>query len=73
MPASSITKILEAAAAGQTGRALELSSALLEEHPDCPYLLVSHAVLIQVQDPADEHTLEDAEESLNRARATDNN
>ena len=73
MPANSITKILEAAAAGQTAHALELSSALLKEHPDCPYLLVAHAVLIQLQDPAGEHTLEEAEASLIRAHATDNN
>ena len=71
MPSTSITKILEASAAGQTGHALALSSALLEEHPDCPYLLVSHAVLIQIQDPPGEHTHEEAEESLLRAHATD--
>jgi len=70
---TSIKSILEAAAAGKTAEALTGTIALLQERPDCPYLLVWHAVLIQVQDPVGEQTLEEAEASLLRAHATDAN
>lgn len=69
----STRSILEAAEAGRTTEALAEANALLRDHPDCPYLLVLHAVLIQVQDPTGEQTLEDAEASLLRAHATDPN
>jgi hypothetical protein len=68
-----IKSILEAAAAGRAADALAETNALLRDHPDCPYLLVWQAILIQVQDPAGAQTLEDAEASLLRAHATDSN
>jgi hypothetical protein len=68
-----IRSILEAAAVGRTAEALADTSALLRDHPDCPYLLVLHAIFIQVHDPAGGQTLEDAEASLLRAHATDAN
>lgn len=68
-----IKSILDAMAAGRSADALAATDALLGAHPDCPYLLVWRAVLIQVQDPAGKQTLEDAEASLLRAHASDPN
>lgn len=71
MPSKSMATIVEAVAADNLGQALALSSALLTEHQDCPYLFVWHAVLIQVQVPAGDHTLEEAEECLLREERQD--
>jgi len=72
---SSITmkSILEAAADGRTSEALAGTNALLGAHPDCPYLLVWQAILIQVQGPDSTQTLDDAEASLIRAHTIDPN
>ena len=65
---------LEAAGTGDVRQALEVCSALLNECPDSPYLLVWRAILIQAQDdPACSLTLQDAEQSLLRAYGTDAN
>jgi hypothetical protein len=65
---------LEAAGAGDVRQALDVCSALLNECPDSPYLLVWRAILIQAQDdPASALTLQDAEQSLLRAYGTDAN
>lgn len=68
-----VRSILIAAGEGQTGEALTETTALLRDQPDCPYLLVWRAILIQVQDPAGPHTLDEAEACLLRAHATDPN
>ena len=72
MPSTSIKVILEAAAAGRTLEAVQLSSALLRDYPDCPYLLVFHAIFIQSLDTVeDDYTLDDAEASLLKAHEVD--
>jgi hypothetical protein len=67
-----ITPILNAAHAGDVSRALELSTALLAEFEDCPYLLVLHSILIRMEDSETlSHTLEEAEQVLLRAHSVD--
>jgi hypothetical protein len=67
-----IRVILETAAAGRMTEAVRLSRALLREHPDCPYLLVFHAIFIQSLGTVDDdHTLDDAEASLLKAHEVD--
>jgi hypothetical protein len=67
-----ITAILEAARADDISRALELSTALLSEYEDCPYLLVLHSILIRMEDSEHlSHTLEEAEQALLRAHSLD--
>jgi hypothetical protein len=65
--------LLEDAAAGRLREALDRSGVLLMQQPDCLYLLVWRAILIQAQDSAEGPTLEEAEECLLRAHATDPN
>jgi hypothetical protein len=51
---------------------LSATDAALGQHPDCPYLLVRKAILIQTQDNGhDGYTLEDAERCLLRAHQLD--
>jgi hypothetical protein len=72
MPSTSIKVILETAVAGRTLDAVRLSKALRRDYPDCPYLLVFHAILIQSLDTVeDDYTLDDAEVSLLRAHEVD--
>jgi hypothetical protein len=67
-----ITPILKAADADDISRALELSTALLAEFDDCPYLLVLHSILIRMEDSATlSHTLEEAEQVLLQAHSVD--
>jgi hypothetical protein len=67
-----IAPILEAARIDDISRALELSTALLTECEDCPYLLVLHSILIRMEDSEPlSHTLEEAEQALLRAHSLD--
>ena len=67
-----IVPILEAARTNNISRALELSTALLKEYADCPYLLVLHSILIRMEDSEPlSQTLEEAEQVLLRAHSLD--
>ena len=63
--------VLALARAGDTARGLEMIGEALEVHPDCPYLLVLQAVLIQAQRTEGPLGLKDAERSLLRAYEID--
>jgi hypothetical protein len=72
MPTVDIKTVLEAARTGEISKALAVTGALLQERADCPYLLVLHARLIQLEvDLVSGYTLADAEASLPGAHQTD--
>jgi hypothetical protein len=67
MHEANVRRALSLARSGEAARALELTAKILEGEPECPYLLVLQAVLIQAQDTDTPFTLRDAEASLLRA------
>lgn len=71
MATGTTSSVLALARAGDTARGLEMIGEALEAQPDCPYLLVLQAVLIQAQRTEGPLGLKDAERSLLKAYATD--